>query len=317
MSRYNKIDIEKIKTDSIKDRKSKVKTEQFAQPVRPEGSFHSFWENLPKLLASDELRDLVRRIILAVHTGKPVLLMMGAHVIKTGLSPVIIDLIRIGVIKGIALNGAGAVHDVELTYFGATSEDVSESLTDGEFGMVKETSELINLTIQQDFEDELGFGEVLGLKIVKEKPAYFDYSILGQAYKYHIPVTVHVALGTDIVHQHPSAHGSAIGERSLRDFHIFTELVSQIHNGGIVLHFGSAVILPEVFLKALSVARNVKGKVNNFTTANFDIIRHYRPQTNIVERPTQVKGKGFNFIGHHEIMLPLLAAAIKEELAHC
>ena len=314
MSRYKEIEIEKIKTTSIKDRESKVSIEQVARPVIAGSKLQTFFKCLPQVLAAHDFGELVSRIVRAVHSGKPVLFMMGAHVIKVGLSPIIIDLMEKGVISGIALNGAGVIHDTELTYFGKTSEDVGVFLKDGRFGMAKETADIINQTVVKGREEGLGFGEAIGKQTVEDKPPHFNLSVLGQAYRLGVPVTVHVAIGTDIVHQHPSADGGAIGELSLRDFRILAHLVSQIGNGGVVLLFGSSVILPEVFLKALTVARNIVGEVNNFTTANFDMIRHYRPMVNVVERPTEGQGKGYAFVGHHEIMMPLLAAAIKEGL---
>jgi len=315
MSRYREIDIRKVKTTSIKNRKSKVEVEQLAKPVVQGSRFHVFWESLPSVLASRDLGELVSRIVRAIHSEKPVLVMMGAHVIKVGLSPVIVDLLEKGAIQGVALNGAGVVHDVELAYFGKTSENVAAFLKDGTFGMAEETAEIVNGALRKSRGEGLGFGEALGRRIGEDKPRYFNLSILGQAHRLGIPVTVHVALGTDVVHQHASADGAAIGEMSLRDFRIWIHLVSRIGNGGVVLLFGSSVVLPEVFLKALTVARNVKGDVKNFTTASFDMIRHYRPQVNVVERPTQDGGKGYTFIGHHEIMIPLLAVALKEALA--
>lgn len=314
MSRYDEIDIGRVKTVSLKRRESKVEVAQLSDPVDPGSSFRFFWESLPRVLAGDDLRGLVAKIVDAVRTGRPVLVMMGAHVMKVGLNPVVVDLLERGVVQGIALNGAGAIHDVELTYFGKTSEDVTSSLKTGMFGMAKETADIINETVRDGREQGLGFGEALGKRIAEDKPAHSGLSVLGQAYRLGIPVTVHVALGTDIVHQHPSADGAAVGALSLRDFRIFARLVSQIGDGGVGLLFGSTVVLPEVFLKALTVARNVTGRVKNFTTASFDMIRHYRPRVNVVERPTIDGGKGYTFVGHHEIMIPLLAAAIKEEL---
>jgi len=315
MSRYREFDLKKIKTTSIRQRKSKIEVSQSAQPVSPGDSFVHFWESLPDVLAGRDLRHLVEAIVRAVDSKKPVLVMMGAHVIKVGLSPVINDLVENGIIQGLAMNGAGAIHDVELAYFGRTSEDVSRSLKNGRFGMARETAELLNHTVQNGNKKELGFGEALGKRIVEDHPEHHDLSILGRAYQRDIPVTVHVAMGTDIVHQHPSADGNAIGEASLRDFRIWTDGVSRIGNGGVVLLFGSSVILPEVFLKALTVARNVVGDITHFTTANFDMIRHYRPCVNLVDRPTREGGEGYTVMGHHEIMIPLLAAAVKEGLA--
>jgi hypothetical protein len=314
MTKYKEIDMRKLKTYSIHNRESIVAAGQLAKTVDPGSRFSTFLESLPSTLEAENLKKLVADICRAIHIHKPVLWMMGAHVIKVGLSPIIIDLMKCGVIQGIALNGAGAIHDLELAFFGKTSEDVESFLKDGRFGMVSETAELLNTTIQKGKEMELGFGEALGKRILEDGPEYNQFSILGQAYQLDIPVTVHVALGTDIVHQHPSADGASIGELSLRDFRIWCQLVRGIGEGGVVLVIGSAVILPEVFLKALTVARNSHGPVNAFTTANFDMIRHYRPRMNVIERPTQDSGRGFTFLGHHEIMIPLVAAAIKETL---
>jgi hypothetical protein len=314
MSRYEEIRLDDIKTLSIKNRKSKVDTGGLARPFKPGGSFNDFLNGLPNCLAASELKELVGLTADAVRLKKPVLVMMGAHVIKTGLSPIIVDLIERGIVTGLALNGAGAIHDTELAYWGKTSEDVAASLGDGSFGMVKETADILNGTVREGAAAGLGFGEAMGKRIAGENPPFAAQSILCRAYQAGVPVTVHVALGTDIVHQHPSADGAAIGEASLRDFRIFCRLVSDLGDGGVALLFGSTVILPEVFLKALTVARNLKGEIGRFTTANFDMNRHYRPITNVVERPNLGNGKGMNFTGHHEIMIPLLAAALMERL---
>ena len=314
MSKYKEIDIKKITTISIHTRNSKITKDQLARPVVPGSSFQEFWDTLPSILASNELRELVEFITKAIRLNKPVLVMMGAHVIKVGLSPIIIDLIEVGAIQGIAMNGAGAIHDVELAYFGKTSEDVTSFLEDGRFGMARETAEILNETVRKGCKESMGFGEAIGKRITEDKPDNGCYSILGRAYTKGIPVTVHVAIGTDIVHQHASADGASIGEATLRDFRILTNLVSQIGDGGVVLLFGSSVVLPEVFLKALTTARNIQGAVKGFYSASFDMIRHYRPRVNVVERPIQKGGKGYTFVGHHELMIPLLAAAIKNEL---
>jgi hypothetical protein len=315
MSRYREIDLSRIKTVSVQRRKSKMRKEEAARCVEPGASFADFWKSLPSILAAGDLKDLAMRITAAVKGRKPVLLLAGAHVIKVGLSPLIVRLMEEGVLKGVALNGAGAIHDAELSYFGHTSEDVSASLRDGRFGMAKETADLLNLTVREGCRENLGFGEAMGRRILADNPPNVQLSLLAQAYRLNIPVTVHAAPGTDIVHQHPSADGAAIGEASLRDFRIFAELVSQLHNGGVVLLFGSAVILPEVFLKALTVARNLYKKVDHFTTASFDMVRQYRPRVNVVERPTLDGGVGYQFTGHHEILFPLLTAAVLETLA--
>ena len=244
---------------------------------------------------------------------RAVILMMGAHVIKCGLNPVVIELIRKKVITGIAINGACLIHDFEVAYQGQTSEDVAKALEKGKFGMGKETADFINEAIRQGVSGGRGAGESLGRKIFNSRLPYGRLSLLGNAYKYKIPVTCHVAIGTDIIHQHPSFDGALTGEGSLRDFHILTEEISKLE-GGVVLNFGSAVILPEVFLKALNLARNLGFKVKNFTTANFDMNYHYRPSENIVRRPVLSSGRGYYIIGHHEIMLPLLAQAVIEEL---
>ncbi len=317
MTKYKEIDLQKVKTISIKNRRNKldIEIEHLAEPVSAGSSFRAFCKSLPSVLASRDLNELVQKIVYAIQNKKPVLIMMGAHVIKVGLSPIVIDFMKYNYFQGIALNGAGAIHDVEMAYFGKTSEDVGKTIKDGRFGMVRETAEIMNETICNAHENGLGFGEALGKRIVTDRPVNHGLSILGQAYQSEIPVTVHVALGTDIVHQHLSANGSAIGETSLHDFRIWTHLISQINEGGVVLLFGSAVILPEVFLKSLTVARNIHGDIKDFTTANFDMIRHYRPQENVIQRPVQNGGKGFAFVGHHEIMMPLLFASVKEKLA--
>jgi hypothetical protein len=312
MSKYTEIDIQRIKTFSIRKRKSKVLKEAFAGLMEPGASFKSFWDSLPSILAGKDLKELAGRIADAVHANKPILFMAGAHVVKVGLSPVIIQLMEKGMLSCIALNGAGAIHDAELAYFGQTSEEVADAIQNGRFGMAKETADLLNNAIQKGRKEALGLGEALGKQILSDDAPNVRLSLLAQAYRLDIPVTVHVALGTDVVHQHPSADGAAIGELSLRDFRIFADQVSRLNNGGVVLLFGSAVILPEVFLKALTVARNIRKRVGRFTTANFDMIRHYRPSVNVVERPTLNDGKGYHFTGHHEILLPLLAAAVLE-----
>ncbi len=315
MSKYKKIDISRVRTGPIDARPSKIDPSMLARPVKAGAAFADFWDSLPHILKAEDLRTLVSSIVAAKRKNKPVLIMMGAHVIKTGLNPVLIDMMESGIVQGLAMNGAGAIHDTELAYFGKTSEDVAASLKTGEFGMARETGELLNETLLARREEAMGFGEALGRRIVEDGPVFIGNSLLGQAYQLDIPVTVHVAIGTDIVHQHPNADGAMIGEASLHDFHVFCQLVSQINDGGVVLLFGSAVILPEVFLKALTVARNIHGDIDGFTTASFDMMHHYRPRVNVIERPTLGRGKGFGFTGHHELMIPLLAAAVRHELA--
>ena len=314
MARYKEIQLDKIKTSSIAGRNSKVGLDMLATPFQRGQSFDDFWKSLPAVLASNDLKAVAAAVVAARKKNKPVLVMMGAHVIKVGLSPIFIDLMEQGMIQGIALNGAGAIHDMELAYYGKTSEDVGEAIRSGDFGMSQETSALLNDTVIHGSQDGSGFGEALGKRVLNDNPPFGHTSILGQAYRMEIPVTVHVALGTDIVHQHPGADGAAIGSMSLRDFRIWAEAVAGLDNGGVLLLFGSCVVLPEVFLKALTVARNIYGRITGFTTASFDMIRHYRPRVNVVERPNQESGRGYMLVGHHEIMIPFLAAGIKTAL---
>jgi hypothetical protein len=311
MTHYQKIDLNKVKTYSIKGRKSKNQIQDFGKPVRSDSNVTSFLKSLPKCLRADDFRKLLDSIAKAKQKGRPIIFMCGAHVIKCGLSPVLIDLMQNGFISLLATNGAGAIHDFEIALWGKTSEEVERSIQEGSFGMAKETAEIFNQISSLAQKENMGLGEAIGKRIWELKPKFRKYSLLANAFKLRIPVTVHVAFGTDIVHQHPNFDPSATGRATHIDFEILANEVSKLNNGGVVLHFGSAVILPEVFLKALSVARNIKGRVGNFTTANFDMIQHYRPNLNLVLRPTQKSGQGFSFSGHHEIMLPLLAWTLK------
>ncbi len=314
MSRYREIDIENVHPISIETRKNKVNVDEFASPCKTGMTFRDFWHSLPNILEGEGLREFVSHVVEGHRRKKPFVWMMGAHVIKCGLSPVLIDLMERGIITTVSLNGAGPIHDTELAYWGQTSEDVATNLQNGTFGMSRETAEKINETIHLARREKLGYGEALGKKIFEEKPPYWELSILANGYRLGIPVTVHVGVGTDIVHQHPNADGAAIGEASLRDFRILAGVLRDLGHGGVVALVGSTVILPEVFLKALTVVRNIGYDVREFYTANFDMIRHYRPLVNVVQRPTLDAGKGFQFVGHHEILIPLLAAAILEEL---
>jgi hypothetical protein len=290
-----------------------VSIKDFAKPSRKGTGFKGFYESFPHILAAQNLRELADSIVAAHKKDKMVILMMGAHVIKCGLSPLIIDLMERGVIKAVAMNGAGIIHDTEIAMIGRTSEDVGEGILDGTFGMAKETASFINEAINSGFTKGVGIGESLGVAIVKSKLPHRGLSILAKGCELDVPVTAHVAIGTDIVHQHPSANGEAIGEGSLLDFRNFIYSVSRLE-GGVAINFGSAVILPEVFLKALTVARNLKYNVKIFTTANFDMINQYRPHQNILSRPTSMGGKAYNMIGHHEIMMPLLYRSVIEKL---
>ena len=312
MSSFKEIDLTGIKTYKAAERKSLVHTSREAVPPKKGMTFREFLDNLPGILKADDLKSIADDVIEAKARNKPVIVMLGGHVIKTGCSPILIDLVKNGFVTHVASNGAAAIHDTELARFGITSEDVAESLEDGSFGMAEDTAALVNSAARKAFKEGKGFGEAVGEELLKENPPHIDRALIACAHQLAIPYTLHVALGTDIVHQHPSADGSAIGDASLRDFKIFASSVSRIGDGGVVLNLGSAVIMPEVFLKALSLSRNLGHEVKNFTTANFDIIQHYRPNVNVVQRPVIPGGNGYAITGHHEIMIPMLAAAIYE-----
>lgn len=308
------ININKVKTYSIATRYSKVRADDFAKAPAKRESFCAFLRSLPDILKAKELRAIVEAIICARKKKRAMVFMAGAHVIKCGLSPVVIELMDKGAITCIALNGAGIIHDFEIAFQGRTSEDVGENLKDGKFGMGRETAEFLNLAIKEGVSQGLGLGYAVAKKIAESRLKNKDLSILYQAYKRKIPVCVFVAIGTDIIHQHPSFDAGLTATGSHRDFYTLTEQIARLNSGGVVLNFGSAVILPEVFLKALNLARNLGNKVKDFTTANFDMIQHYRPAQNVVGRPVQAGGKGFYIVGHHEIMLPILARAVIERI---
>lgn len=307
------LDFRDITTYSILERKSLVQVETFATPWRKGGSFAAFLQSLPAILAGKQFQQIVERVATAVRNERLVVLAMGAHVIKCGLSPLIIDLMERGIVSAIALNGAGIIHDFELASTGATSEDVAEAISTGEFGMGRETGQFLNAAIVRGQEDGLGIGQAVGKALHDANPPYLEYSLVAAGYRLQIPVTVHVSVGTDIIHTHPEANGAAIGAGSHRDFQCFISVISQLE-GGVYFNIGSAVILPEVFLKAISTVRNLGYAVKHFTTVNMDFIRQYRPTQNVVIRPTSDGGEGYTLIGHHEILVPLLAAAIIEQL---
>jgi hypothetical protein len=319
MKSPKRVNLKRVTTISMAARESKVSLEQFATPFDARlDSFRTFLKGLPDILLAHDFRVLVGEILGARRQQKPVVWMMGAHVVKVGLAPVVIDLIRRGVITHVAMNSAAAIHDVETAMWGRTSEDVAANLTDGRFGMVRETGEFINGTLKRAYRKRLeqpGYGEALGRRLIGERAAYVQFSILAACMHAGIPATVHAAIGTDIVHQQPSMDGAATGELTLRDFRSLAHTCMGLVDGGVVLNVGSAVIMPEVFLKALTVARNLGAQAHGFTTAVFDMYSLYRPTMNVKLRPTQNGGKGYSFIGHHEIMIPLLAAAILSELA--
>jgi hypothetical protein len=311
MSRFKTIDLSKVRTYSVQDRASKVERTVFAEPVGRQATFASFWESLPDFLAVHDLRELVERMISARQVA-PLVWMMGAHPLKVGLSRILIDLMRGGFVTALASHGAFAVHDCEIALFGRTSEDVADTIRDGRFGMARETGEFFARAVNLAGEMQVGLGEALGEALTREKAPYAADSLLAQGLEAGVPVTIHVAIGTDIVHQHPGLSGAALGESSYRDFLIFCEQVSALREKSVVLNVGSAVLMPEVFLKALAVARNLGHPCHGFATANFDMIQHYRPLQNVINRPTTTGGKGYTFTGHHEIMIPLLAAALKQ-----
>jgi hypothetical protein len=313
MNRGEPIELKGLRTYSIKERHSKVSIKDFGSAWKPGQGFDQWVRSLPQILAGDDFRKVIARLTEAVRAKKVILVAMGAHVIKVGLGPILVDLMERGIISGIAMNGACIIHDLELAMVGATSEDVEEELHSGRFGMARETGEFLNKAIRKGIKKGQGLGYSVGLSILNEGFPYNDYSILAGAVKMGIPVTVHVAIGTDIIHVHPAVDGASIGEASHLDFRIFASLVSQLE-GGVHINLGSAVILPEVFLKAFTLVKNLGFHLNHFTTVDMDFIRQYRPLTNVVKRPTSEGGEGFSLTGHHEIMVPLLAAALIENL---
>lgn len=310
MSRHPEVDLTKIRTVSVESRRSKVGETQSYRPPRDPRSFAGFWDSMPHLLGSDDLRSVVERIAASRRNGRPVIALCGAHVIKTGMGPGLIDWAESGLLTGLALHGAGSVHDVELGLWGRTSEDVAAELHDGRFGMARETASFLNGAAKEAAKGGEGLGEAIGRLLLAADRSSRRRSILAAMSRLGLPATIHVAFGTDIHHQHPSFDGAATGEASARDFRILAAQLMKLR-GGTVLNLGSAVILPEVFLKAYSVARNLGGARPPFTTAAFDFIRQYRPVENVVRRPTLRGGQGFYIVGHHEIMLPLLFQAVR------
>jgi hypothetical protein len=306
---YEEFDLSDVKTYPLKSRKSKSRAEDFARPSAQDGSISAFVESLPDILAAADFKAVVRAIADARHSDGGILWGLGAHVIKNGLGPVLIDLMERGFVSAIATNGAAVIHDFEIALVGATSEDVDETLGPGRFGMADETGRLLNTAVIDGVAHGLGIGQSVMRFLAAKSPRYAGTSILAAASRMEIPVTVHVAVGTDIIHMHPAASGAALGEGSLRDFRYFVSNVARLEHG-VYLNCGSAVVLPEVFLKAVALARNRGLTLAGLTTVNLDFIRLYRPQTNVVLRPTAGSGRGYSLVGHHEIMIPLLAAAL-------
>lgn len=311
--KYREIDLSRTHTYPLASRPSKVDVHALGRPLAAGASVAALLDSLPDLLAARDLREAVRELARRRRAGAAILLGMGAHPLKVGLSPLIVDWIERGVLAGVAMNGAGIVHDFELALVGRTSEEVADQLADGSFGMSEETGAFLNQAAREGAADGIGLGQAVGRRILAARLPRAELSICAAGARRGIPVTVHVALGTDIVHMHPSADGAAIGETSLRDFRILAGQVAALE-GGAFLNLGSAVILPEVFLKALNLARNVGHRVADLLTLDMDFQRHYRPLTNVVARPTRLGGRGIHLTGHHEIMFPLLCAALREEM---
>jgi hypothetical protein len=314
MSRYRvrPYELSGIKTYPLESRKSKVTADLFCRPHRKGESVSEFLNKLPSILAARSLKDLADAIVGAQKNGKNIIWGMGGHVIKTGLSPILIDLMDRGLISGLAFNGSCVIHDFEIALNGSTSEDVEEQLQSGAFGMAEETGRGINQAINEGVAGGLGIGESLGRYLADKKPPFGQYSLLQQAYIRSIPVTVHVTIGADIIHNHPSISPAAVGEGTHRDFRLLASLIAGLSEGGVYLNCGSAVTLPEVFLKCVTLVRNSGDRLQNFTTANLDFIQHYRPTENVIRRPVRNGGRGIAVTGHHEIVVPLLAAWLVE-----
>ena len=310
---FKPIDLRRLNTYPLSERKSKVNTADFAKTWKRGSGFKDFLESLPNILTGNNIRAVISSIVKAFKEEKTVALGMGAHVIKVGLSPILIDLMERGIITSVAMNGAGFIHDFELAMTGSTSEDVEASIGNGTFGMARETCDFLSASIKKAGENSLGLGEAVGSSILEKEFPFMDKSILAAGARLGIPVTVHVAIGTDIIHMHPGFDPKLTGVATHRDFRIFASVIATLEEG-VYLNVGSAVILPEIFLKAVTLVRNMGHNLNNFTTVNMDFIQHYRPITNVVKRPTAHGGRGFNLIGHHEIMLPLIAAGVIEQI---
>ena len=307
---YDPFDLSGVRTYPLASRDSKVKAADFGKPYQG-GGVGAFIDSLPSILAGSDFKAVVAAMRAAHDGGRAIVWGLGAHVIKTGLSPILIDLMERGFVSAIATNGAGIIHDFELALSGATSEDVEDALGPGRFGMAEETGTLLNAAINDGVKLGLGIGQAVGARLRDIRPPHEPLSIVAAAARLEIPVTVHVAIGTDIIHMHPAASGAALGEGSLRDFRYFVSSVARLARG-VYLNCGSAVILPEVFLKAVALARNRGVSLEGITTVNLDFARLYRPQANVVSRPVAGAGRGYSLIGHHEILIPLLAAAVVE-----
>ena len=310
---FDPIDFSQIVTCSLAARPSKVTVRDFAKPLSDQEarSVGPFLDSLPSILGADSLRAVASAILEAKAKKRAIIWGFGGHVIKTGLAPILIDLMRRGFVTALATNGAGIIHDFEIALAGSTSEDVDSVLGSGAFGMAEETGRLLNEAIRRGASEACGVGESVGRALSDQAPPFAPLSMLHEAYNMRVPVTAHITIGTDVIHLHPHADGAAIGTATYRDFKLFISIVRELDRGGVYINLGSAVTLPEVFLKSVTVVRNLGYSLSDFTTANFDFVQHYRPQTNVVRRPVaNGGGKGYSIIGHHELMIPLLAAAI-------
>jgi hypothetical protein len=310
---FDPIDLNNVKTYPLSKRKSKVCTADFAGIWEKGASFKGFLERLPNILSGNDIKAVIAGLAKAARQKKTVILGMGAHVIKVGLSPIVIDLMQRGIITGVAMNGAGIIHDLEVAMAGQTSEDVAASIDDGSFGMARETADFFNQAIADSDKGSAGLGQSIGQAIMDNQLPLMKYSILAAGCRLDIPVTVHVAIGTDIIHMHPQFDPAKAGQASHRDFRLLTSIVGSLE-GGVYLNVGSAVVLPEIFLKAVTLARNLGHTLDHFMTVNIDFIRHYRPLNNVIQRPTARGGTGINLVGHHEILVPLIAAGLIEAL---
>lgn len=305
------LSLDNVKTYPLSSRPSKVSLDDFAKPIQADSSLNDFLDSLPNILAVKSLRELTARIHRARKLQKPIIWGIGGHVVKTGLAPVIIDLLRRGLVTAIAANGSVLVHDCEIALVGSTSEDVDATLGAGAFGGAEETGQLLNSAAREGSTEKLGLGEAVGRALLRLDPKNANYSLLCAAYKARVPFTAHLTIGGDIGHFHPQADGAALGSTTHTDFRLLAEIVRRMDGGGVYLNIGSAVTLPEVFLKAVTLVRNLGHPLADITTANFDFIQSYRPLTNVVRRPTaDGAGAGFSITGHHELTIPLLAAQL-------
>ena len=308
-------DLTKVRTVPVLRRPNKVSADEFAKPPGKDRSFHAFLESLPDILVARDFRLVVDGIVSAAAKKRAVVVMLGGHIVKTGLAPLLTTLIERGVISHLAMNGSAAIHDYEIARFGGTSEDVAAGLKDGTFGMANETGREMNEAFISGMQHERGMGEALAAALDGSELVHPELSVILSAYRAGIPMTVHAAIGAEIIHQHPAASGAAIGETSHRDFRKLAHSLVALDDGGVALNFGSAVIMPEVFLKALTIARNLHaGKPQGFVTCDLDMMRHYRPRMNVVQRPTMHSGKGYEITGHHELMVPLLVWAVLDRM---